>query len=226
MERDEPSNKRFAPNDPFFAEGDRICAVRTKIPIVEPDDDPEAAFRHFSSLRCSSCQETFHTLVLFEAHYNSRHRNECSSCKKSFPTPHFLDLHITEWHDPIFLSKPPDTPKYACIVESCPKLFASYSARKDHVVTQHNYPANFKFMPGERPKDVPEAKEAVAKPCATTSVTVPKRICFGRGSVAAWHRRAAPKQKKHNDQAQDITMKELADTLDMEESENATDVCG
>jgi hypothetical protein len=37
----------------------------------------------------------------YEVHYNKTHVNRCSECRKNFPTPHFLDLHISENHNPL-----------------------------------------------------------------------------------------------------------------------------
>jgi hypothetical protein len=37
----------------------------------------------------------------YEIHYNQTHVNRCVECRKNFPTPHFLDLHISENHNPL-----------------------------------------------------------------------------------------------------------------------------
>lgn len=37
----------------------------------------------------------------YEVHYNQTHVNRCVECRKNFPTPHFLDLHISENHNPL-----------------------------------------------------------------------------------------------------------------------------
>lgn len=37
----------------------------------------------------------------YEVHYNKTHVNRCVECGKNFPTPHFLDLHISETHNPL-----------------------------------------------------------------------------------------------------------------------------
>ncbi|XP_064485035.1 zinc finger protein 511-like [Ornithodoros turicata] len=179
-----PEGVRLLPDDPFFAEGN--MTVRETRIMKDQDTDPEACYS-FSIVQCSTCQTTFHNVPAFQAHYNARHRSICADCKKAFPNSHLLDLHIRERHD---LTLSPDTPRFRCIVQCCKESFTSWSVRKEHMIKLHLYPADFKYTPSERPKELPKQK-----------TSVPKHICFGRGSVAAWHRRAAP--------TQDITMKDL-----------------
>ena len=51
--------------------------------------------------QCYSRPKRFDTIVAYESHYNSSHRYVCHECKKRFPSEKFLDLHISELHDPI-----------------------------------------------------------------------------------------------------------------------------
>jgi hypothetical protein len=44
---------------------------------------------------------SFSSFEDYEVHYNKTHVNRCSECQKNFPTPHFLDLHISENHNPL-----------------------------------------------------------------------------------------------------------------------------
>ena len=37
----------------------------------------------------------------YDVHYAKEHMNRCSECHKNLPSPHFLDLHISECHDPL-----------------------------------------------------------------------------------------------------------------------------
>ncbi len=57
-------------------------------------------------MRCSLPPHARQTLSFtsfedYEVHYNKTHVNRCTECQKNFPTPHFLDLHITENHNPL-----------------------------------------------------------------------------------------------------------------------------
>jgi hypothetical protein len=44
---------------------------------------------------------SFTSFEEYEVHYNKVHVNRCTECRKNFPTPHFLDLHISENHNPL-----------------------------------------------------------------------------------------------------------------------------
>ncbi|KAG8126730.1 hypothetical protein E2320_021807 [Naja naja] len=89
--------------------------------------------------------EVFNTLESYEHHYNMLHRNVCSSCKRAFPSTHLLDVHILEWHDSLFQIMAEKQNMYQCLVESCPEKFKSSKDRKDHLITVHQYPSDFRF---------------------------------------------------------------------------------
>ncbi|XP_010084538.1 PREDICTED: zinc finger protein 511, partial [Pterocles gutturalis] len=99
----------------------------------------------------SGCCQVFDTLDSYEHHYNTLHRNVCSFCKRSFPSGHLLDIHILEWHDSLFQIMAEKQNMYRCLVEGCVEKFKSSKDRKDHLVTVHLYPADFRF---DRPKKV------------------------------------------------------------------------
>ncbi|NXI74706.1 ZN511 protein, partial [Anseranas semipalmata] len=99
----------------------------------------------------SGCSQVFDTLESYEHHYNTLHRNVCSFCKRSFPSGHLLDIHILEWHDSLFQIMAEKQNMYKCLVEGCAEKFKSSKDRKDHLVTVHLYPADFRF---DRPKKV------------------------------------------------------------------------
>ena len=50
----------------------------------------------------SGCSQRFRSVEEYEHHYNSLHRHVCSACRRSFPSARLLDVHIEEWHDPVF----------------------------------------------------------------------------------------------------------------------------
>uniref|UniRef100_A0A131Y0J0 Putative alpha-snap protein n=1 Tax=Ixodes ricinus TaxID=34613 RepID=A0A131Y0J0_IXORI len=193
----------FSPSDSFILDGDGVCGFRSKQCVFDDDCDPDALRRVLPEFQCS-CQQQFDNVQDFESHYAVKHRSVCSSCRASFPTAHLLELHITETHDPIFAARPADIPKYVCVVEGCPDLFATAVERKEHAISCHKYPANFRFLP--RDASSRASSSAHRRPQAP----VPNHVCFGRGSVPAWHRRRpAPKQRE----TEDISMADVRDAL-------------
>uniref|UniRef100_A0A663LMX5 Zinc finger protein 511 n=1 Tax=Athene cunicularia TaxID=194338 RepID=A0A663LMX5_ATHCN len=97
------------------------------------------------SCHISGCCQVFDTLEGYEHHYNTLHRNVCSFCKRSFPSGHLLDIHILEWHDSLFQIMAEKQNMYKCLVEGCAEKLKSSKDRKDHLVTVHLYPADFRF---------------------------------------------------------------------------------
>ncbi|ETE62533.1 Zinc finger protein, partial [Ophiophagus hannah] len=97
------------------------------------------------SCQIGGCNQVFNTLESYEHHYNMLHRNVCSSCKRAFPSTHLLDVHILEWHDSLFQIMAEKQNMYQCLVESCPEKFKSSKDRKDHLITVHQYPSDFRF---------------------------------------------------------------------------------
>jgi hypothetical protein len=83
----------------------------------------------------------------YEAHYNSAHTNRCGECSKNLPTAHFLELHITENHDPIVASRRDAGEKtFACLVEGCDKVCLDWKKRRSHLVDKHGFPRNYDFL--------------------------------------------------------------------------------
>uniref|UniRef100_U3J3D7 Zinc finger protein 511 n=1 Tax=Anas platyrhynchos platyrhynchos TaxID=8840 RepID=U3J3D7_ANAPP len=145
----------------------------------------------------SGCSQVFDTLEGYEHHYNTLHRNVCSFCKRSFPSGHLLDIHILEWHDSLFQIMAEKQNMYKCLVEGCTEKFKSSKDRKDHLVTIHLYPADFRFG---RPKKVksmetseqfqvdpmevgPSERMEIPQPAASPSPTVPEKRLYKSRSV-------------------------------------------
>lgn len=83
----------------------------------------------------------------FESHYNQNHTNRCRECGKNFPSNYFLDLHLTENHDPIVATKRERGEKtYACFVEGCDKICLEWRKRRSHLVDKHGFPRNYDFL--------------------------------------------------------------------------------
>lgn len=90
---------------------------------------------------------TFPTFSDFEVHYAQAHTNRCSSCYKNFPTAHFLDLHISENHDPLIAARRArDEKTYRCFVEGCDKVCSTPQKRKMHLQAKHFFPKDYDFF--------------------------------------------------------------------------------
>lgn len=180
-------------------------SVSHKVTVLDADCDPGALERrHRGTLRCA-CPREFDSVREFESHYASRHRLTCAQCRVALPTEYLLELHIVESHDPIFMARPSSTshPKYECVVEGCTERFASWADRKRHTVDTHRYPAGFAYFPR-----APLTNKHQARPSQHRGV--PTRICFGRGSLVAWHQQQPPSTSQT---PPDIDMKAVAEAL-------------
>jgi hypothetical protein len=90
---------------------------------------------------------TFSSYPEYETHYNQTHSNRCSECKANFPTAHFLELHISENHDPIIAAQRDRGEKtFACFVEGCEKVCGDWKKRRSHLVDKHGFPKNYDFL--------------------------------------------------------------------------------
>ncbi|ALC41819.1 l-2-k10201 [Drosophila busckii] len=76
---------------------------------------------------------------------NPRYR--CHQCHRLLPTAHLLDLHIEEQHDVYFeaAKERGDKPMYSCYIEECPDKFRTVVERKDHCISAHKFPNNYRF---------------------------------------------------------------------------------
>jgi len=90
---------------------------------------------------------TFSSYPDYETHYTQTHSNRCSECKANFPTAHFLNLHISENHDPIIAAQRDRGGKtFACFVEGCEKVCGDWKKRRSHLVDKHGFPRNYDFL--------------------------------------------------------------------------------
>jgi hypothetical protein len=96
----------------------------------------------------------------YEVHYEQYHLHRCSECLKNFPSDHYLQLHITENHDPITALKKErgertvcleaelcyilrDTDinlQFACFVEDCDRKCSTAQKRRMHIIDKHGFP--------------------------------------------------------------------------------------
>ncbi|XP_070787816.1 zinc finger protein 511 isoform X1 [Pituophis catenifer annectens] len=140
-----PAVVRYAADDPFFEDGDVHRHMYLQGLLENVTRDTERPRTSEFSCQIGGCSQVFNTLESYEHHYNMLHRNVCSSCKRAFPSTHLLDVHILEWHDSLFQIMAEKQNMYQCLVESCPEKFKSSKDRKDHLITVHQYPSDFRF---------------------------------------------------------------------------------
>ncbi|KAH8391135.1 hypothetical protein KR215_007558, partial [Drosophila sulfurigaster] len=79
----------------------------------------------------------------------------CIQCRRQLPTAHLLDLHITEQHDLYFAASVErgDKPMFACYIEECTTKFQGPKERKDHCISVHKFPTNYRFDQAKAPKN-------------------------------------------------------------------------
>ncbi|XP_059142619.1 zinc finger protein 511-like [Physella acuta] len=105
------------------------------------DSDPKKSF----VCGVNGCHQVFTTIASHESHYQNSHAFACATCKRTFVSNFLLDIHLQENHDSYFQILSPRIDMYRCLVESCDQKFRTAELRKDHLVSQHKYPANFTF---------------------------------------------------------------------------------
>lgn len=90
---------------------------------------------------------TFPNYADYEKHYNQSHTNRCAECQKNFPSGHFLELHLSENHDPIIAAKRDRGEKtFSCFVQDCDKVCLEWKKRRSHLVDKHGFPKNYDFF--------------------------------------------------------------------------------
>ncbi|XP_010841228.1 PREDICTED: zinc finger protein 511, partial [Bison bison bison] len=113
--------------------------------ITQVAAEPERPRVPEFTCQVAGCCQAFDALEDYEHHYHTLHGNVCSSCKRAFPSGHLLDTHIQEWHDSLFQILAERQDMYQCLVEGCTEKFRTSRDRKEHLVTHHLYPADFRF---------------------------------------------------------------------------------
>lgn len=205
-----PLKRCLLSDDPFFEEGELLCNISRK--QLDNSEDVEHLVQR-TDFKCDSCGEWFSSVPSYEAHYNSLHRHTCLKCQRSFPSTHLLEIHVLENHDALFSMIATRKNLYRCLVESCPDRFSSDKERKDHLVSFHKYPADFRFNRPSRQqrKKKTSSSPSSEEPMETSSASqekepssaspnpkqrLPRTICFGRGSTKAFQRNIPKKSKK------------------------------
>ncbi|CAN9499857.1 unnamed protein product [Ophioblennius macclurei] len=144
--------------------------------VREAEEDKAAVSVSQFACHISGCSVIFSTLEEYEHHYNSLHRHVCCSCRRSLPSARLLDIHIQEWHDSLFTILSLKQDMYQCLVEGCEGKFRTSKHRKDHLITIHKYPPDFRF-------DKPKKDKRVTKrhPQKDTHMEAVDDICESEG---------------------------------------------
>ncbi|XP_055962642.1 zinc finger protein 511 [Sorex fumeus] len=197
---------RFPREHEFFEDGDVQRHLYLQDVLTQVTKVPESPRVAEFPCQVAGCRQLFDTLQAYEHHYHALHENVCASCKRAFPSSHLLDTHILEWHDALFQVLSERQAMYQCLVEGCTEKFRSSRDRKNHLVTSHLYPADFRF---DRPRkgqgcasptapclptgaqggdgaqsegDAMEVCSAHTAPPAEPARRIPSVICFGQGA--------------------------------------------
>ncbi|XP_054716636.1 zinc finger protein 511-like [Uloborus diversus] len=209
----------YSINNDYFESNNRLCKLREKQTVIDIDDE-DLLHTLYDEFPCGEvgCRAVFKTVHEYEIHYRSAHRLVCSECKKTFPSYNLLDIHIQERHDSYHQTAcEKNLASYYCLVDGCNESFGSVDLRNKHVVEIHKYPKDFKFQNSNalmnkfsEKMDTSESEELtkLSKGTDRNKCSVPRNICFGRGSSRTFQRKRGSKYP-----SKDITMKELADAL-------------
>ncbi|XP_055912350.1 protein lethal(2)k10201 [Eupeodes corollae] len=134
------------PSDPFFESKVYFPKYMKKgVLTVEDEDNYDTKNQQEIYCNVAGCGNSFQSVAAYQSHYNSLHRYICSQCKKNLPTPHLLDLHLSENHDSYFSVLSKSKAMYQCFIEECVHKSFTAEERKDHCISAHKFPQNFRF---------------------------------------------------------------------------------
>uniref|UniRef100_A0A8C6FT60 Zinc finger protein 511 n=1 Tax=Moschus moschiferus TaxID=68415 RepID=A0A8C6FT60_MOSMO len=154
---------RFPREHEFFEDGDVQRHLYLQDVITQVAGEPERPRVPEFTCQVAGCCQVFDALEDYEHHYHTLHGNVCSYCRRAFPSGHLLDTHILEWHDSLFQILAERQDMYQCLVEGCTEKFRTSRDRKEHLVTHHLYPADFRF-------DKPRKGRRLASPVSTEAM--------------------------------------------------------
>ncbi|XP_059619684.1 protein lethal(2)k10201 [Phlebotomus argentipes] len=182
--------------DTFFDAGNKLIKPFIRMGVVSNPPDVDA-FRPVDIISCSvpHCEAQFESLENYENHYNSLHRFTCAECRKSFPSAHLLDLHVSENHDSFFLVSTKKRPMYCCYIEECGEKHWTSEERRDHCISVHKFPHNFRFgLPMKVTKEDAKMDTCQPQEGAKETKKALKSFTFGHGVTRTFEKGAA-KQK-------------------------------
>jgi len=123
---------------------------------IEENEENEEREHNITSLQndsitvCCDLAPCHHVIfsnsLEYESHYINNHQHRCLSCNARFPNEYFLELHISEFHDPFNdIRKEKGEKIYKCFLPNCDKVCSNHHKRKLHMIDKHQYPKNFLF---------------------------------------------------------------------------------
>jgi len=163
------------PKDSFFQDGDEVCSVNDPV-LLTVEDVEEFLHKDYSEFSCQvpGCSARFKQLQQCEQHYNSRHKHSCATCHKSLPSYHLLELHIQESHDSFFAVLSEKKASYQCFLPTCPVKFWGGTERRDHGISVHSFPPDFRFdqatAASSKSGPVKKARSGGGKPSTTAVI--------------------------------------------------------
>ncbi|KAH8291394.1 hypothetical protein KR054_011215 [Drosophila jambulina] len=153
---------------PILLSKDQLIQILKETPpgFIKPSDPPPLAIPAFKKLgvlvEFDDILDAKDAPTKGNGNRTKEQSYSCAECRRMLPTAHLLDLHITETHDFYFAASVDrgDKPMYACFLEECSIKFHTPRQRKDHCITVHKFPANYRFDQG---KDKGKEKQRQAK---------------------------------------------------------------
>ncbi|KAH8253432.1 hypothetical protein KR032_005468 [Drosophila birchii] len=217
---------------PILLSKDQLMQILSETPpgFIKPTDPPPLLIPPFRKLGVLVEFDDILDAKEAPAKDNSNRTKEqsysCAECRRMLPTAHLLDLHITETHDFYFAASVDrgDKPMYACFLEECSTKFHTPRQRKDHCITVHKFPANYRFDKAKdkaKEKRQPKSKrnamevdEVVVPAGETKALPFVKAFSFGHQTHRTFNTRA--KEQKCGETLEDVqSMKDaINDILD------------
>ncbi|XP_067633060.1 protein lethal(2)k10201 [Eurosta solidaginis] len=139
-----------SPDEDFFvAANEAFIPKFKKLGVITTDDELQdettlKSTEYFCNV--PGCQLIFQDATAYQTHFNNLHRYLCFICRRSLPTAHLLDLHVSERHDSYFATLVErGKAMYACLLEECKQTMLTQEQRKDHCISVHKFPSNYRF---------------------------------------------------------------------------------
>ena len=117
---------------------------------LNPNSLKEAQSSLSIDIRCNlltQCAKLeFKTYLDYESHYQITHTYTCIECQRILLSQHYLQLHITEKHDPFVALTLETKPNFECFLSRCKELFMNSKDRKHHCLKVHGFEAISNFV--------------------------------------------------------------------------------
>ncbi|KAH8272946.1 hypothetical protein KR018_011919 [Drosophila ironensis] len=176
----------------------------SKVPagFIKPTDPPSPSFPAFKKMgvlvEIDDIVEAKEEPAQGNGNRTKEQSYSCATCRKTLPTAHLLDLHITEQHDFYFAASVErgDRPMFACFLEECTEKFQSPGKRRDHCISVHKFPGNYRFDQvkekhprKEKPPNAMEVDEGAGDGTKDKGLPFVKAFSFGHHTHRAFNTR-------------------------------------